>query len=534
MWSYGPASDWWWNCDATWCWGTDDDPVGPFYNTKVEANPWLTVRETDSTGVFVDDQWVISDRMTLNIGLRYDRMEARYGVGKVYEMFDDPSDVNNPTVLRDREGGDVYDFKTWSPRIGFAWTLTADGKTVLRSHIGRYYFPLGVESLRRFGPDMEPFLSNTWQYNIPFAEWDDNGNGYVDFGEVDTGTRLIHGREPDWLMWGGPSDQSWGLEVAPGTTSPYTDQFNISLQRQLGNDVAIEFTYIYKKTNDLLVLLPYNEATGEYWEWESRPFTTWTGYETEVWSIVWDDYNGDGVINGADGAFVLDNTNQRTTNAPDFNGNEVARTYQGLQVVLNKRYSHRWQGMFAINYTNTDGFYPRPVDQNWYVDGPLIMDTPFGVSMNHYQNNVSGPALMTPEWMAKIAGSYRIPAIETDFGFRLRYDSGRAIFPTVELPTYRSWMGDTTEPLLSSGWHDFIVADDPNNNDWMPATTIVDLSLNKRFGVGRGMGIGVALDALNVFNEGAANRVGYGQGDYGRVYGLVTPRIFRLGVKFDF
>jgi hypothetical protein len=127
-----------------------------------------------------------------------------------------------------------------------------------------------------------------------------------------------------------------------------------------------------------------------------------------------------------------------------------------------------------------------------------------------------------------------IPVIETDFGFRLRYDSGRAIFPVQEIPTYRSWMGDTTEPLLSAAWHDFMVADDPNNNEWMPATTIVDLSLNKRFGIGRGMGIGVALDALNVFNESAANRVGFGQGDFGRVYGLVTPRIFRLGVRFDF
>jgi hypothetical protein len=79
-----------------------------------------------------------------------------------------------------------------------------------------------------------------------------------------------------------------------------------------------------------------------------------------------------------------------------------------------------------------------------------------------------------------------------------------------------------------------MVVDDPNDNDWMPSTTIVDLSLNKRFGVGRGMGIGVALDVLNAFNEGAPNRVGYGRGDYGRVYGLVTPRIYRLGLKFDF
>jgi len=534
MYSYGPATDWWWNCEATWCWGTDEDPVAPFYVNKTEANPWLTVRETDSTGFFIDDQWVVSDRVTLNIGLRYDNMKARYGTGKVYEMFDDPSEVNNPTVLRDRQGGDVYDFNTWAPRIGIAWDITGDGKTVLRSHYGRYYFPLGVESLRRFGPDMEPFQSNTWRYDIPLADYDLNGNGYVDFDEVPEGTRQIYGRDPDALMWGGPSDQSWDLQVEPGTKSPYTDQFNISIQRELTSDLAIEFTYIYKATNDLLVLQPYNEATGEYWEWEAQPFTTWTGYETEVYGIPWRDYNGDGEVSGADGQFVLDNTNWRSTNAPDFNGKKIDRTYHGLQVVLNKRFSHRWQSMLAINYTNTDGFYPRPVDQNWYVDGPLIMDTPFGVSPNHFQNNTEGPALMTPEWMVKLAGSYRIPAIETDFGFRLRYDSGRPIFATQSINTYRSWMGDTTDVLLSAAWHDFMVAEDPNDNKWMPSTTIVDLSLNKRFGIGKGMGISVVLDALNVFNEGSPNKVGYDQGDYGRVYGLVTPQVFRLGAKFDF
>jgi outer membrane receptor protein involved in Fe transport len=48
------------------------------------------------------------------------------------------------------------------------------------------------------------------------------------------------------------------------------------------------------------------------------------------------------------------------------------------------------------------------------------------------------------------------------------------------------------------------------------------------------MGIGVALDLLNAFNEDSPSSVGFGAGDYGRVYGLVPPRIFRLGLKFDF
>jgi outer membrane receptor protein involved in Fe transport len=531
----------WFVGDATWQLVPSglDEVVVPFYNRVSVANPWLTVRESDSTGVFIDDQWVVSDRLTLNIGLRYDRMEAKYGEGLVYEFFDEPSDVSNPTVLRTREGQDVYDFKTWSPRLGFAWTLTGDGKTVLRGSVGRYYTPISVEALRKSGPDMPQTVENTWMYFVPYDDIDTNGNNWIDFDEVPDATRLLAGLDPDYLWQTGGSDPGWVLHVEPGTGSPYTDQFNLSIQRQLARDVAIEFSYIYKKTQDFLVMMPFDPATGEFYEYEARDYTTWTGYETTAWSIVLEDYNGDGVTDWQDAHYVVDNgiANMKVRNLDSFNGRDVNRTYQGFQVVLNKRYSNRWQGMLAINYTDTNGFYPRPVDQHQYIDIPQQMDTPFGSSYNHYQNNMSGPALMTPEWMAKLAGSYTIPAIETDFGFRLRYDSGRAVFPIETIQgKYATWMGAGYNPdmLLLIDWHDQMVADDPNGADWLPSTTIVDLSLNKRFGIGRGMGVGVALDVLNAFNESSPSRVGYGAGDYGRVYGLVAPRIYRLGLKFDF
>jgi len=528
----------WWSCDYTWCVAPNDTVA--FYNVEYVRNPWLNVREADSLGAFVDDQWVVSDRVTINVGLRYDDMTADYGPGKIYEFLDTPSDANNPTVLRSTQGFPVYEFNTWSPRLGIAWTLTSDGKTVLRSHIGRYYAPLGVEALRRFGPDMGTYLRNEWIYWFPYDDVDQNGNNSIEPNEVVWATEQLPLMDPAYLRSSNDEPASWRLEVEPGTTSPYTDQFNISIQRQLSNDLALEVSYIYKKTKDFLVLTPYNLETGEYFEWEARPYTTWTGYETQIWSVVIEDFNGDGVIDGTDAGYPSDDATRgwRAENLESFDGQNVDRTYQGLQLVLTKRFSNRWQGNFAINYTDTDGFYPRPVDQNWYIDGPLTMDTPFGSTPNHFQNNISGPALMTPEWMAKLAGSYTIPVVETDFGFRLRYDSGRPIFAIDNNlgPFYASWMGDYDPDtvLTSSGWHNMMVADDPNNPDWMPSTTIVDLNLRKRFGIGRGMGVTASIDALNVFNEGAPNRVGYTGADFGQVNSLVLPRIFRLGLKFDF
>jgi len=527
----------WWSGDATWQWAPDG--TFPMYMNEYARNPWLNVREANTVGGFVDDQWVVSDRLTFNIGLRYDRMEAKYGAGKVFEFFDDPSDVNNPVELRNTEGYDVYDFNTWSPRVGFAWSLTGDGKTVLRGHYGRYQAPLGVEALRRLGPDMGDQIRNQWFYAFDYDEVDQDGNNWIDSDEVEWATRQLNGMEPSALMSSSVDPASFRLEVENGTSNPYTDQFNLSIQRQIGRDMGIELSYIYKKTQNFLVLDAYDLATGDYFEWNTLPYTTWTGYEGEAWTVTIEDFNGDGVINGDDATYPSEDVTRgwRARNLNSWEGQDVSRTYQGVQLVLTKRFSNRWQGNFAVNYTKTDGFYPRVVKQNTFIDGPLSMDTPFGSTPNHFQNNLNGPALMTPEWMAKLAGSYTIPAIETDLGFRLRYDSGRAIFPIDQnFPLYASWMPsfDPEVNFTSTGWHNRMVASDPDDPDWLPATTIIDLNLRKRFGIGRGMGIQVSFDVLNATNEGSPARVGFGQDDYGKVTALVVPRRYRLGVKFDF
>ena len=144
---------------------------------------------------------------------------------------------------------------------------------------------------------------------------------------------------------------------------------------------------------------------------------------------------------------------------------------------------------------------------------------------------------MTPEWMVKMAGSYTIPVIETDFGFRIRYDSGRPIFEIDQ--NLGPWWSDAQEfdpdvHLVQSGWHERMVAIDAEDPLWMPSKTIVDLNLRKRFGIGKGMGFTASFDALNAFNDGSANRVGFSGADLGQVNSFITPRIYRLGLKFDF
>ncbi|HXY39227.1 MAG TPA: TonB-dependent receptor, partial [Vicinamibacteria bacterium] len=206
-----------------------------FYNYKDTINPSLTVRTADSVGAFFDDQWTPTPRLTINVGVRYDDMSSKYGVGKIYDFPSSPNAINDPPpVLRDRAGtGDIFHFKTWSPRVGFTYKLTADGKTVARASFGRYYMPLSVETLRRFGPDMPTVNRVTQMFEVgPWSSVDTNGDGFIDAIETRAAARRVYGMTP---ISETPRtiDYSWTLNVAPNLKDQFTDQVTLNLEREL-------------------------------------------------------------------------------------------------------------------------------------------------------------------------------------------------------------------------------------------------------------------------------------------------------------
>jgi outer membrane receptor protein involved in Fe transport len=509
------------------------------YVRQETMNPYLTVRKSESKGFFVDDEWVLNKRLTLNLGLRYDQDRAWYGKGKVYAQPDQPNDINDPpATLRSRQGtGNVFDFKNWSPRIGATWSVTADNRTVLRANFGRYFAPLSLENLRRFGPDMPAKMVLAHYYSIPYGEADTNGDGEIDNYELRAAVRTLPGRTPYETQDWGEEDQSWQLQVMPGTNSPRTDQLTVSLAREIASDIALEATFIYKRTSNLLVNWPINRETKQAWEWERVPFTTSSGKTVQVYSIVLRDYNGDGKADFDDVQFILHNTDLRVQNMPEIDGRTPGRTYRGVQLTLTKRYSNRWQALASLVYSDSDGVAPRTTDQSWYIDGPMIMDTPFVASPNQLVNNTSGPLPMTPKWQFKLSTSYTVPKVEVDLGLRYRYNSGRAVWPMDQVPSYQTWDSDFMEGyVISTGGETGgnIIAIDPDNPEYLPAEHLVDLSLSHDFKLGKVGSVGFSLDILNLFNSSAVNKAGFKSYEYGRVYSLVAPRVARLGVAFRF
>lgn len=93
---------------------------------------------------YVQDNWKIHPRVTLNLGLRWDGIwnpKSEFGLPPATLPVGRPR-ITGTGVEVDRAlaSGDVpNDFNNWAPRVGVAWDATGDGKTIVRGGLGIYY-----------------------------------------------------------------------------------------------------------------------------------------------------------------------------------------------------------------------------------------------------------------------------------------------------------------------------------------------------------------------------------------------------------
>jgi outer membrane receptor protein involved in Fe transport len=300
------------------------------YEYKYEMAPYSYGARSNQVSGFLDDTWSISDRLTLNIGLRYDHNtgwipdmpEIEVGPAPDYEWTD--SDVIVPGKP------DLVKWRVFSPRIGLAFKLTSDGKTLFRANAGRYYDQMTMGNWYLPAP-----TSTTWSWY-----WRAAGDVVWNFAGDDPPTRV---------------------SVDPNLKNPYADQFSVGIDRELFPDFGLSVTYMEKWTKDMIGFAP---AEG-----------TWDDYYDLV--DVTDPLTGDTLQ-----AYNL------TGELPEIQITNPGRYYSRfrmISIVANKRMSNNWQLSASFTYSKIWGLNPRGISRQTYSEN-ILWNSSSARDPNHFLN----------------------------------------------------------------------------------------------------------------------------------------------------
>jgi Carboxypeptidase regulatory-like domain len=188
------------------------------YNSFTQGfGPAVFQLSTLDTGYFVQDDWKLTPRLTLNLGVRYD-----------YESL--PAPYSNLTTLP-QTANHPSDKNNVAPRLGFAYDPFGLGKTVVRGGFGFYY-----------GRVFNAYLLNTY-YQTGAA------NSQVNY--FYTPTTSLNGVNiaptlpnvaavPPPAAAQGPSIYYFDKNFQ----NPYAEQFDLAVQQEIGRQIVLSVSYI--------------------------------------------------------------------------------------------------------------------------------------------------------------------------------------------------------------------------------------------------------------------------------------------------
>ena len=305
-------------------------------------------------GFFVQDDWKVNDRLTLNLGLRYDLFMPFSEKDGRYSLYD-------PTQRRIvvAGGGDRIvetDKNNFGPRVGFAYAINKDKTLVVRGGYGLLYtldgtdYPPGVRNA--------PFSSST------------------SFDQIDWGTGRIAGPAYGITLGPPPVPAASDPNNIPQGLSVYSldfdqrngevHQFQLSLQYQFARDYSIDIGYVGNRSRNLL-------------------------YSNNI---------------GSGGVGIARNAANQLLSTAILYTNGAKSQYDAMQVQLQKRLSQNVQGQVSYTWSHTldnstgvlnglgdqrtgrtGPINPLNIDQDWgnssldvrqLLSGSAIIDLPFG------------------------------------------------------------------------------------------------------------------------------------------------------------
>jgi len=502
-------------------------------------------------GAYAEDTWRLTDRLTLNLGLRYDAHTPWV------EVNDQQANYNITTGNIDLAGKNgasrglydgFYGGRDFQPRIGFAWTPAAlGGRTVIRGAftISSYLEGTGTNLRLTLNPPFTPAEINAI-YNgtpLPLTNTTDGIAGSASAASC---------AAPAYACYAQAFLRVWDPKVQPAIA----DEYNATVQHEFGGNTTVQVGYVGQRGTHLMVPFDYaqrqllsNSSCG------TPPCTASSPYFAANQTL----YNVLGnPAQGGEGA---------TVSGTKSNGN---MRYNSLQAVLQKEASHGLQ--YQVSYTfskcmsDNTGYYgawnnalsasaywqnvydqrsewaPCYYDATHVLSSYAVYDLPFGrgkmvgKDVNRVANEVIGGWAVSPivsfrtGWPLPVYGAQDVSGT---FGRGARADCNG--LPSITKTPIQGigvqWFTNTeqfTQPAAGT----FGNCSPQLAGLRSPHYTDVDMSVHKDFPISERFRLQFRTDFINTFNHVQFNAPNMGLGStMGQITGAQPPRNIQLALK---
>ncbi|MBM3293692.1 MAG: hypothetical protein FJY82_04120 [Candidatus Aminicenantes bacterium] len=463
-------------------------------------------------GLYVRDSMKIKDRLTISLGLRFDKMwthiptQVKGAAGgslaaAIGDYYFVPAFGFNPFKELTYEGWEnCYPYNALAPTIGASYDLFGDGRTALKIHYGTYFDPAATGTWSGLQPSGPRTFNMYWT--------DLNLNGQPDAPPVDSYV-IPAGTNPLTML-----STTFKQQINSDLNNPYTREVIAQVEHELFPHLKVGLNFIYRDRKDFTAYLNYDQASGTHWnlleqhpEWWV-PFTTtvpaYLGFPAETVTVYYRKLTSPATFT------VL-------TNVP-----EQKFRYQGLELTFSKRMHKGWSlgGNFNYSYQWNNGSFTNP---NTRVNAETRAGIP---------------------WWAKLYGTFKIP-----YGFILSFIYthteggywGRSV--SVSAPT--AWI--QANGVASGSVSITIERPDTRRN---VATDNTDFRIEKEFPIGNIGRLGVFADIFNLFGSVYPSIVVNPAGTWSpvdnnssvgtytpgqmRVTGISGVRSYRFSIRFNF
>ncbi len=448
-----------------------------FYNTPNDG-----INNTNAFSLYATDTWRLNDKLTLNLGLRLDRYrdfwpQQDVNPGGVAEL----ANTTDPRLIalfapQTIAAQTVSESSTLWPRLGLAYDVRGNGRSVIKAYFGHFYFNSAPDTIAASA-------SQVGRTRLRYRWTDLNGNLKID-GPNEVGAFL--------RTAAGPS----GVTIDPNLERPWGDEYSVHYEQELLPGLSGRASYVHKALRN---------------EWAVVDLSRIDSYVTP---FTFADRGPDNIVGTADDATLqlLDRVaapeNRVFTDVDDYDSD-----YDTIEFALNRRMKDKWLLMTSVGYTWAKEYLNQTSSTSATGSGGQAKEYDWRPNFTRFGRET------TTSWNYKIIGRYELPwGVGTSASYKVQ--SGR------------QWGRSIVAPLPVAGSE--TIRAEASTARRAPNVGILDLRFDKSVRFGRTRLTGM-VDVFNLTNAGTVTGWTSASGaTFNEAVVLLDPRIVRFGVRLGF